>query len=89
MRLSLTAFRLGVIPNYNHEQLKNRWIKKILKVLKMPFQYELLELSRETLLKNTELLKKAEEKMGILPHEILHKTLRAPFAPTIKSKPIL
>ena len=89
MRLSLTAFRLGVLLDHNHEQLKNIWIKKILKVFKLPFQYESLGLSRQTMTEDLELLKKSEEKMGILPHEILHKTLRAPFAPTIKSKPIL
>lgn len=87
MRLSLTAFRLGVILDHSHEQLKNRWIKKILKVFKLPFQYELLELSRQTITEDTKLLKKAEKKMGELPHEILHKTLRAPFAPAIKPKP--
>jgi hypothetical protein len=87
MRLSLTAFRLGVLLDQSHEQLKNAWIKKITQLFKLPFRYESLELSRQTLTQDPELLKKAEEKMGTLSYEVIHKTVRAPFAPVIKSKP--
>lgn len=83
MRTALTARRLGVLLDQSYEVMREIWSSKIIVLLKLPFKWQSLQMTRSHYNNQDARVARAKQLMGVLPHEVLDKTLRAPFAPMI------
>jgi integrating conjugative element protein (TIGR03761 family) len=84
IRTVLTANRVGVILDKSHEVIRDKWLKQINELFKLPFKWQPFNITRADVKESNELAAKAKKALGKLPNDILTKTLRSPFSPHIR-----
>lgn len=83
MRTVLTAYRVGVLLEQSHVEIKNEWINKISALFQLAFKWQATAVTRADIYADNDLAKATKELLGDIPAKILNKSLRAEFAPTI------
>ncbi len=83
LRIILTAYRIGILLDKSYEMLRDEWEEHISSILKLPFKWQDLNITRADMDADTEVAQKAKAVMGQLPDLVLMKKLRSPFSPKI------